>query len=396
MGEFVPIRQTAIMAYSGKQLELILRMVASDCNTDEFDMFIEVARLRGLNPFLKQIYAFVFSKDDPKKRKLSIVTSIDGYRLIASRCRDYRPDENAPEYVADEGLVSSENPGGIIKAIVKCWKLGPDNKWNPVAGEAHWDEFAPLKETAEEYDWIDTGETWPDSGKPKKRKVPKEGSVISREPDGKWATMPHVMLSKCAEAQALRKGWPEEFSAVYVQEEMDRSRVADVSASEAVERYEADKRLQLTSGIDTICVVWDPGKPMEAVPMGTFADGVLARLPHFTSLADLTGWKETNRVALNHFWAKSKSDALELKKHIEKREAELRTPIPKQAKSLPGDWQDYLDVQKDELASAKNATETQAIHATVADTVSGARERGEISETDREIIMSAWEELSEK
>lgn len=396
MGEVVPVRANAIMSYSGKQLELIRRTVANDCNTDEFDMFIEVARLRGLNPFLKQIYAFVFSKDDAKKRKLSIVTSIDGYRLIASRCHDYRPDENAPECTIDESLISTENPAGIVKCVVKCWKFGPDNKWYPVAGEAHWDEFAPLKETAEEYDYIETGEVWADSGKPKKRKVPKAGSIISREPDGKWATMPHIMLSKCAEAQALRKGWPEDFSGVYVQEEMDRSRVADVTASEAVEAYEGDRRLQLTGGIDTICVVWDPGKPMEAIPMGTFADGVLARLPHFTSLSDLTGWKETNRVALNHFWAKSKSDALELKKHIEKREAELRAPVPKPVKSLPGDWRDYLDKQKDELAYAKSSHDVQAIRDTVADAVAGARERGEISETDREVIMSAWEEVNEK
>lgn len=396
MGEVVPVRQNTVMAYSGKQLELIRRTVASDCNEDEFNMFIEVARLRDLNPFLKQIYAFVFSKDDLKKRKMSIITGIDGFRIIAARCRDYRPDENSPRVEFDESKKSSENPLGIVKVTVSPYKFGPDGKWYPVAAEAYWDEYAPLEYSENDLEWVDTGEKWPDSGKPKMRKQPKQATdgEAKRVPSGLWLKMPHGQLSKCAEAQALRKGWPEEFSGVYVQEEMERSRVADVTASEAVAAYETDKRLQLTSAVDTICVVWDPGKPMEAVPMGTFADGVLERLPQFASLADLTGWKETNRVALNHFWAKSKSDALELKKHIEKREAELRAPVSKPKKSLPGNWQDYLDMQKEELSSAKTAAETQGIHSTVADTVVGARERGGISETDREVIMSAWEAMS--
>jgi phage RecT family recombinase len=64
------------------------------------------------------------------------------------------------------------------------------------------------------------------------------------------------------------------------------------------------------------------------------------------------------------------------------------------ATTLPGDWDSYLDRQKDELASAKTAQETQAIHDTVEDTVAGARERGEISEIERETIMAAWAEAA--
>ena len=80
MSEVVPIRASQPINYTGKQMELIKRTVAADCNNTEFDLFLEVARRIGLDPFRKQIYAVVYSKDKPDKRKMSIITGIDGYR----------------------------------------------------------------------------------------------------------------------------------------------------------------------------------------------------------------------------------------------------------------------------------------------------------------------------
>ena len=39
--------------------------------------------------------------------------------------------------------------------------------------------------------------------------------------DHMWRRMPHVMLGKCAEAQALRAGFPRQLHGSYVAEEMD-------------------------------------------------------------------------------------------------------------------------------------------------------------------------------
>jgi hypothetical protein len=66
-------------------------------------------------------------------------------------------------------------------------------------------------------------------------------------------------------------------------------------------------------------VAWVPGQPIEVCDLDRFAEEVDRRLPDFKSPDDLKGWLDHNRKALDVFWAKRKSDALELKKHIETR-----------------------------------------------------------------------------
>lgn len=323
MSEVVPFRQNQGLTFTPKQLQLIKKTVAGDCDDDEFSLFMEIAKSRGLNPFLKQIYCFVYNKDDPKKRKMSVVTAIDGYRIIASRCRDYRPSDTPTEFIVDEKVRSSENPAAIVKAVVKGYKYGPDGQWYPVVGEAVWDEYVPIKEdVVGGFDWVETGQKWPD-GNPKKKKVPKAGSEVMRVPDNLWAKMPHGQIAKCAEAQMLRKGWPEDFSGVYVAEELDRARNDDLTASEAIQGYERDKRLELTGGKEVLLAQWSPESPLEAIPVGVFADRAAAFVRACATIPDLVGWEDTNRAVLQRFWGMSKSDALELKKIIEVRKTEI-------------------------------------------------------------------------
>jgi phage recombination protein Bet len=310
MNQMVPVRSaTPTLAYSGPQLELIKRTVAADCNDNEFNLFIEVAKRVALDPFRRQIYAVVYNKDKPDKRRMSIITGIDGYRAVSARTGRYRPDEQAPVFTYNDALKNPDlNPLGLEKCTARIFILGADEQWYPVSNEAYWEEYAPLTEA------------W-------------EGPSGQRKPTGKfeldkrskWFTMGRVMLAKCAEAGCHRKAYPEDLSGVYIAEEMDQARVADMTATDQLEEHARDQRMLLTRANDTVCIVWDPGKPMEAVPIDQFADEVEKRLPLFTSVADLVGWRETNKVGLNHFWAKNKSDALQLKKMIEAREAELRS-----------------------------------------------------------------------
>ena len=218
--------------YSDSQLSLIKRTVASDCSRDEFDLFIEVARRVGLDPFRRQIYAVVYSKDNPEKRKMSIITGIDGFRAVAARNKDYRPDEDEPDFKVNPELKGPTNPLGLERAKVRCFKLAPDGEWHPVVGVAYWDEFAPVKEVWE-YD--------PDQ----RKRVPTGRYELDAK--SKWATMGRIMLAKCAEAQALRRGWPEDLSGIYAPEEMARADAIDVTPSDAAEHHETEERRKLVA-----------------------------------------------------------------------------------------------------------------------------------------------------
>lgn len=307
--------------YSPEQMALIRRTVAADTTPDEFNMFIEVARRAGLDPFRKQLYCLVYSKDNAEKRKVSFITGIDGFRAVAARNGDYRPDDSEPEFTTDQSLEGPSNPRGLVKAVVKAFKRH-GNEWHPVVGVAYWSEFAPMKEDAEGgYDWVDTGEKWPDSGKPKKRKVAR--GEITQVPSGKWKDMPFVMLAKCAEAQALRKGWPEDLSGIYSPEEMDQAQMLDITASAAVEQHEQDKRLRLINAKDTIPIQWVSGEAIEAVPVGKIADKVAEFVGKSDNITQIEAWERTNAAGLREFWALHKSDALELKKVIEGRKSAL-------------------------------------------------------------------------
>lgn len=294
--------------YTGSQLGLIKRTVAADCNDLEFDLYMEVARRVGLDPFRKQIYAVVYNKKDADKRKMAIITGIDGFRAVAARNRDYRPDDEEPVIVYDEAAKDPEtNPLGIVKATVKAYKLSPDNQWHAVVGTAHWDEFAPLKD---EWAWNDE----------KGKRLPT--GRVTLDATSNWKKMARVMIVKVAEAQALRRGWPEDLSGVYAPEEMERQMI-DITPSAEIEQHEQAQRMARIGGTNTIAMIWKMGEAIEAVPVGKLADRCIAHLATLESVGELEWWWATNEVSMRHFWALHKSDALNVKAEHEARKAAL-------------------------------------------------------------------------
>jgi len=287
---------------TNRQISLVKNTVAKDCNAPEFDLFMEAARSYGLDPFRKQILPLVFSKDKPDKRRMSIVVSRDGLRVIAQRCKNYRPASEPAEVIFDEALKGPTNPKGIVLARVKLWQQDNRGEWFPVVGEAYWDEFAPV---VDEWAWDEAaGKRKPTGNK-------------SLDTGGNWGKMPVVMITKCAEAQALRAGWPDQFSGVYVEEELDRAKTLDLTASEIVE-HEAEERRMLAIGAhDAITVTWGDGWTLENVPKGQFYDRAVDFINQ-SNPADVARWRDANRAGLQQFWAKSPTDALELKKIVER------------------------------------------------------------------------------
>lgn len=293
--------------FTGRQLDLIRNTVARDCMPEEFNLFIAVAQRAGLDPFRKQISALVFNKNKPDKRRMSIITGIDGLRAIAARSNRYRPDENEPQITYDPSLKGPTNPLGIEKAVVRINIRDADgDTWRPVAGVAHWDEFAPISEE------------WTEGDDGRRRKTGK----LVLDTQGNWGRMARVMISKCAEAQALRKAFPEDLSGLYEGAEMDQARASDLTPTEIIEAVHVEDRLERIGGGGGIMFQLTPASPLEAIPLGKVADRILDAARDY-DLTQLRWFESANVQPLREFWARAQSDALAVKKALEALRAKL-------------------------------------------------------------------------
>ena len=279
--------------YSASQLQLMRRTIAKDTNDIEFDQFMMISRGYGLNPFRKEIYAFVFNKNDPAKRSVAFVTAIDGYRVIAERTGRYRPDEEPPRFEYDQNLKSDINPLGLVSATVAVWKQDNHGDWFKAVATAYWDEFANIK-------------TWNNK------------STL----DGKWLKMPRQMLAKCAESHALRKAFPDCFSGLYTEDEMDKATTADMVASEVIHQDIAARHDALIG--QTLTIQSDRGSDLEAVPIGKFFDYVMSAAKTWVDFRQVKDFTDRNKIALKNYWGSQPDDALELKRQLEAVEANLK------------------------------------------------------------------------
>ena len=174
---------------SQEQAELVKRTICKGATDDELQMFIGVCNRTGLDPFARQIYAVKRYSKKEKKEVMSIQISIDGSRLIAQRSNEYEGQTPA-EWCGKDGVwkqlwVSKEMP---FAARVGVWRK---NFREPCFAVAIFDSYA------QKYD---------------------DGNLM-----GLWAQFPELMISKCAEALALRKAFPQELSGLYTMEEMGQA-----------------------------------------------------------------------------------------------------------------------------------------------------------------------------
>jgi phage recombination protein Bet len=247
-----------------------------------------------LDPLRRQIYAFVFNKQDPKKRQMTIVTSIAGYRAIADRTGAYRPGPT--EVMTDVTMADpATNPRGISHAIATVYKHS-HGEWHEVTETAYWEEFAPLKEV-----WQDNQPT----GK----------FVLDPKKDG-WRRMPRVMIEKCAEAKALRRAWPDDFAGLAMEDEMDRAFTIDATATELADAAAAEKRLELIGGGNKLTIDWCDGAGNVREPIGTFGDKAIKYIRENPAMA--AEFAERNEGNLREYWAYDKSGALAVKVEIDK------------------------------------------------------------------------------
>lgn len=169
--------------FSQEEISLIKQQVAPKATDTELRLFIYQCNRTGLDPLLRQIYAIHRWNSQQKKEVMTIQTSIDGFRVIAERSGDYG-GQDEPEFIEDE-------KGNLKACKVAVYRFRGDQRYKAAVGVAYWDEY---------------------------KQTNKEGKVY-----GLWASMPRVMLSKVAEAVALRKAYPQDLSGLYTAEEMSQA-----------------------------------------------------------------------------------------------------------------------------------------------------------------------------
>ena len=142
----------AVVQFRDNQLALIRKTVAKDCDAAEFDWAMEICRATKLDPLRRQIYFFVYHKENPKKRQMVPVVAIGGYRAIAARTGNYRPGKTVTHL--DPSLIDTDiNPLGISHATATVFQHSHGD-WHEVEASAYWSEFAPIVDK-----WADDQET---------------------------------------------------------------------------------------------------------------------------------------------------------------------------------------------------------------------------------------------
>jgi phage recombination protein Bet len=155
-------------------LELVRNTVAKGATPEELQLFLYDCQRRGVHPLDKLIH---FTK---RAGRYVPVTSID---LMRSRAAE------SGELAGSDDAIFVETDGRYPEsASVTVYRITQGSRYAYTA-TARWAEYAANADM--------------------------------------WKRMPHTMLAKCAEALALRKGFPQQLAGLYAREELDQAEVEE-------------------------------------------------------------------------------------------------------------------------------------------------------------------------
>lgn len=174
-----------------KELDALKQICAKDSNESEFTLLLEMCKAMNLNPFLKEIYQLKIGG------RAQTFISRDGYRVISQRQKNY-----------DYHFVGAIYSNDIFKVV------------NGLINH--------------EYGNSARGELLGAYCVVKKHDSTREVSTVVKlsefnKGQSNWLTMPEVMITKVAEASALRMAFASEFVGTYHESEQWEEKPKQVS-----------------------------------------------------------------------------------------------------------------------------------------------------------------------
>ena len=155
-----------------KHKKLIKEQIAPDATPEELQLFLMMAHRTRLDPLLQQLYFIKYGQGS--RARVSYVTSIDGYRIIAHRTKQFAG--------IDEPKYQMNNSGQLESCTITVYRKDSERGFSATVYFKEYNTNMNL-----------------------------------------WAKMPMTMIAKVAEAHALRKAFPQDLSGVYTTDEMDQA-----------------------------------------------------------------------------------------------------------------------------------------------------------------------------
>ena len=165
------------------EFDLVTRTVAAGATPDELKLYLFDCARQGVHPLDKRFT----SRRTDKRGSGTPVTSIDFMRVRAAETGEMAGSDDPVFDVHPNGQVVEP-----LAASVTVYRLTQGQRF-PYTATARWSEYKPVD-------------------------------------DFMWRKMPHTMLGKCAEALALRKGFPRQLAGLYAAEEMAQAQSYPVEA----------------------------------------------------------------------------------------------------------------------------------------------------------------------
>lgn len=182
--------QRAPITFDRDQVELLKQTICKGATDNELQLFLQVCKLKRLDPFSKQIYAI--KRWDPEAQNgnggysMTFQVGIDGFRSKAEETGLY-DGQDPPQWCGPDGIWKdiwlADYPPSAAKVTLyrKGWA-------RPVIATAMYREYVQTK---------------------------RDG-----KPNSMWSKMAANQLAKVAEALAFRKGFPEQLGGLNTEDEM--------------------------------------------------------------------------------------------------------------------------------------------------------------------------------